>query len=65
MMQRHGYVRPMRIGAAGGLGTPASVAAAFAMGAAYVLTGSVNQGAYQSGLSEVGRQLLAQAQSRM
>src|SRR4029077_9356545 len=33
----------LRIGAAGGLATPAGVAAAFAMGAAYVLTGSINQ----------------------
>lgn len=62
MMAKYGYERPIRIGAAGGLGTPASVAAAFAMGAAYVVTGSVNQGAYQSGMSEYGRQLLAQAQ---
>ena len=41
----HGYPRPIRVGAAGGLGTPAAVAAAFALGAAYVLTGSVNQAA--------------------
>ena len=31
--------RPIRVGAAGGLGTPQAVAAAFALGAAYVLTG--------------------------
>ena len=62
MMAKHGYLRPIRIGAAGGLGTPQSVAAAYAMGAAYVVTGSVNQGAYQSGMSEYGRKLLAQAQ---
>jgi trans-AT polyketide synthase/acyltransferase/oxidoreductase domain-containing protein len=40
---RYGYARPVRVGAAGGLGTPEAVAAAFAMGAAYVLTGSINQ----------------------
>ncbi len=61
MMAKHGYRRPIRVGAAGGLGTPAAVAAAYAMGAAYVVTGSVNQGAYQSGMSEYGRRLLAQA----
>jgi len=61
MMAKYGYQRPIRIGAAGGLGTPSSVAAAFAMGAAYVVTGSVNQGAVQSGMSEYGRKLLAQA----
>ncbi|MBI1944199.1 MAG: PfaD family polyunsaturated fatty acid/polyketide biosynthesis protein [Deltaproteobacteria bacterium] len=52
---------PVRVGAAGGLGTPDAVAAAFAMGASYVLTGSVNQSAVESGLSLRGRQLLAQA----
>ena len=57
---RHG--RAIRVGAAGGLGTPQAVAAAFAMGAAYVLTGSVNQAALESGLSEAGRHMLAQAE---
>ena len=57
----HGYPRPIRIGAAGGLGTPTSVAGAFALGASYVLTGSVNQAAVESGLSEEGRRLLAEA----
>ncbi|MDQ3031898.1 MAG: PfaD family polyunsaturated fatty acid/polyketide biosynthesis protein [Myxococcota bacterium] len=58
---QQGYARPIRVGAAGGIGTPSSVAAAFQLGAAYVLTGSVNQGAIESGLSETGRALLAQA----
>ena len=57
----HGYPRPVRVGAAGGLGTPGGVAAAFAAGAAYVLTGTVNQAAVESGLSAAGRALLAQA----
>jgi trans-AT polyketide synthase, acyltransferase and oxidoreductase domains len=56
-----GYTTPIRIGAAGGLGTPASVASAFALGAAYVMTGTVNEAAVESGLSEAGRLLLAQA----
>ena len=55
------YDRPIRVGAAGGLGTPSAVAAAFALGAAYVLTGSVNQAAVESGLHSAGKQLLAQA----
>ncbi|MBF0189392.1 MAG: 2-nitropropane dioxygenase, partial [Magnetococcales bacterium] len=50
-----------RLGVAGGLGSPSGVAAAFALGAAYVVTGSVNQGAVEAGLSETGRQLLAHA----
>lgn len=57
--ERHDYQRPIRLGAAGGLGTPASVAAAFQLGADYVLTGSINQAAVESGLSEAGRELLA------
>ena len=56
-----GYTRAVRVGAAGGLGSPASVAAAFALGAAYVLTGSVNQACVESGLSPAGRALLATA----
>lgn len=55
------YPRPIRVGAAGGLGTPASVAAAFGLGAAYVVTGSVNQGAVESGLHAEGKRMLAQA----
>ncbi len=61
MVARHGYERPVRVGAAGGLGTPRSVAAAFSLGAAYVLTGSVNQACVESGLSVAGKTLLAQA----
>lgn len=58
---RHGYATTVRLGAAGGLGTPQSLAAAFSLGAAYVVTGSVNQSALESGLSPAGRALLAQA----
>ncbi|MCP3804493.1 PfaD family polyunsaturated fatty acid/polyketide biosynthesis protein [Allokutzneria sp. A3M-2-11 16] len=61
MCARYGYHRPVRVGAAGGLGTPAAVAAAFALGAAYVLTGSVNQVAVEAGVSEEAKKLLAQA----
>lgn len=60
--RHYGYGRPIRLGAAGGLGTPSSIAAAFALGAAYVLTGSVNQAATESGISDIGRQMLAQAE---
>ncbi|WP_163767428.1 PfaD family polyunsaturated fatty acid/polyketide biosynthesis protein [Mycolicibacterium parafortuitum] len=59
----HGYPVLPRVGAAGGLGTPSAVAAAFAAGAAYVLTGSVNQSAVESGLSPDARALLAVAQA--
>ncbi len=61
MVANEGYERPIRIGAAGGLGTPSAVAAAFSLGAAYVLTGSINQSAVESGLSDDGKALLAKA----
>jgi PfaD family protein len=56
------YDRPLRVGAAGGIATPASAAAAFAMGAAYVLTGSINQACVESGSSDAVREMLAQAE---
>ncbi|GAA2513946.1 PfaD family polyunsaturated fatty acid/polyketide biosynthesis protein [Streptomyces gobitricini] len=56
---RHGY--PVRVGAAGGLGTPQALAAAFAAGAAYVVTGSVNQTATEAGVCEEAREMLAGA----
>jgi PfaD family protein len=61
LVAKHRYAHPVRVGAAGGLGTPGAVAAAFSLGAAYVVTGSVNQAAVESGLSEAGKAMLAQA----
>jgi trans-AT polyketide synthase, acyltransferase and oxidoreductase domains len=58
---RHHYTIRIRVGAAGGLGTPAAVAAAFAMGAAYVLTGSVNQACLEAGTSRQAKEMLAGA----
>jgi trans-AT polyketide synthase, acyltransferase and oxidoreductase domains len=52
---------PVRIGLAGGIATPQATAAAFAMGAAYVLTGSINQACIESGTSGTVRQMLAEA----
>ncbi|MFD6061845.1 PfaD family polyunsaturated fatty acid/polyketide biosynthesis protein [Rhodococcus wratislaviensis] len=51
----------VRIGAAGGIGTPAAAAAAFAMGAAYVVTGSINQATVEADQSEATKTLLAGA----
>jgi trans-AT polyketide synthase/acyltransferase/oxidoreductase domain-containing protein len=59
---RHGLDETgIRIGLAGGIATPQSAAAAFSMGAAYILTGSINQAAVESGLSRPARELLAKA----
>jgi PfaD family protein len=62
LQAQFGYEQPLRVGAAGGLSTPAGLAAAFAMGAAYVLTGSVNQACIESGSSDAVRRMLAQAE---
>lgn len=51
----------LRVGAAGGISTPASACAAFAMGASYILTGSVNQSCVESGSSDVVREMLCKA----
>ncbi len=56
-----GYATPPRVGLAGGIATPASVAGAFAMGAAYVVTGSINQACVESGSSDAVRKMLAEA----
>ena len=56
-----GYATPIRVGAGGGVGTPMSALAAFAMGAAYVVTGSVNQGCREAAASVHTKQLLSQA----
>ncbi len=61
MQAEHGYDRQLRVGAAGGIATPASAAAAFGMGAAYVMTGTVNQSCREAGTSEAVRKLLAEA----
>lgn len=59
MEKKHGYPIKLRVGLGGGISTPASAAAAFAMGAAYIMTGSVNQACLESGTSDDVRQLLA------
>ena len=62
LQARHRFAQPLRVGAAGGIATPASAAAAFVMGAAYVLTGSINQACVESGSSDLVREMLAQAE---
>ncbi|WP_435297344.1 PfaD family polyunsaturated fatty acid/polyketide biosynthesis protein [Streptomyces sp. YPW6] len=52
----------VRIGAAGGIGTPEAAAAAFVMGADFVLTGSVNQCTVEAGTSDAAKDLLQRAQ---
>jgi PfaD family protein len=61
MQAQQGYDRPLRVGAAGGISTPWAAAAALAMGAAYLVTGSVNQSCLEAGTSDAARRMLAQA----
>ncbi|MDJ0593046.1 MAG: PfaD family polyunsaturated fatty acid/polyketide biosynthesis protein [Pleurocapsa sp. MO_226.B13] len=59
---KYNYKTPVRVGAAGGIGTPQSALGAFMMGAAYVVTGSINQSCIEAGASEHTKRLLAQAE---
>lgn len=56
-----GYAVPVRVGAAGGISTPAATLAALMMGAAYVVTGSINHASVEAGTSGHVKGLLAQA----
>ncbi len=59
--EEFGFAERARVGVGGGLGTPAAIVSAFSAGAAYVVTGSVNQATVESALSEDGRRMLAEA----
>lgn len=54
----HAYAYPIRIGAAGGIGTPEAAAAAFILGADFVVTGSINQCTVEAGTSDAVKDLL-------
>jgi len=58
--QQYGYKQRLRVGLGGGIATPASAAAAFAMGAAYLVTGTVNQACVESGSCDDVRKMLAE-----
>ncbi len=60
-MRQYNFPVPLRVGLGGGIATPEAAAAAFAMGAAYVLTGSINQACVEADTSDAVRALLAQA----
>ena len=61
LQAQYNYSQPLRVGAAGGISTPASVAAAFIMGAAYVVSGSINQSCVESGSCPAVRKMLAES----
>jgi PfaD family protein len=63
LMAKHNYSQAPCIGCAGGIATPATVAAAFIAGAGYVLTGSVNQACREAATSDVVKQMLCAVKS--
>ncbi len=61
-MKQYGYSSRIRVGASGGISTPQSVQAAFAMGASYVMTGSINQAAVEAGTSDFVKEALTKVE---
>ncbi|ACD95982.1 PfaD family polyunsaturated fatty acid/polyketide biosynthesis protein [Trichlorobacter lovleyi] len=60
MQQQFNYPMQLRVGLGGGIGTPQSAAAAFSMGAAWIMVGSVHQACVESGTSDTVRSMLAE-----
>jgi trans-AT polyketide synthase/acyltransferase/oxidoreductase domain-containing protein len=58
VMLEQGYVKEIRLGAAGGIGTPEAAAAAFVLGADFVMTGSINQCTVEAGTSDAVKDML-------
>jgi trans-AT polyketide synthase, acyltransferase and oxidoreductase domains len=54
----YGYPTPVRVGTGGGIGTPEAAAAAFMLGADFILTGSINLCTVESGMSDLGKDML-------
>lgn len=54
----YGSSHAIRIGAAGGIGTPQAALAAFMLGADFITTGSINQCTVEAGTSEAVKDLL-------
>jgi len=58
MMEKYQYNKKVRIGAAGGIGTPQAAAAAFILGADFIVTGSINQCTVEAATSDAVKDLL-------
>ncbi|WP_326984327.1 PfaD family polyunsaturated fatty acid/polyketide biosynthesis protein [Chryseobacterium sp. MYb264] len=56
--EKYNYPEIIHIGAAGGIGNPESAAAAFILGADYIVTGSINQCTVEAGTSNTVKDLL-------
>lgn len=64
MMDKYNYQEEIRIGAAGGIGTPDAAAAAFMLGADFIVTGSINQCTVEAGTSAAAKDLLQEMNVR-
>ncbi|GAA0835814.1 ACP S-malonyltransferase [Bifidobacterium pullorum subsp. gallinarum] len=60
MMDKYRYHKKIRIGAAGGIGTPDAISAALTLGADFIVTGSINQCTLEAGTSDEAKDLLQQ-----
>ncbi|WP_435002856.1 ACP S-malonyltransferase [Bacillus atrophaeus] len=60
MMEKYRYHKKIRVGAAGGIGTPEAAMAAFMLGADFILTGSINQCTAEASTSDRVKDLLQQ-----
>jgi trans-AT polyketide synthase/acyltransferase/oxidoreductase domain-containing protein len=58
LQRTHGYEEPVCMGLAGGIGSPEAAAAAFLLGADFILTGSINQCTVEAGMSADGKSML-------
>jgi trans-AT polyketide synthase/acyltransferase/oxidoreductase domain-containing protein len=56
--KQYRYAKKIRVGAAGGIGTPEAAGAAFLLGADFILTGSVNQCSVEAGTADVVKDIL-------
>lgn len=59
MQEKYDYEKKVRVGAAGGIGTPQTIAAVFTMGADFVMTGSINQCTVEAGTSSRVKEILS------
>jgi len=60
LMNQYRYAKRVRVGAAGGIGTPEAAASAFMLGADFILTGSINQCTVEAGTSDAVKDILQQ-----
>lgn len=58
MQRTHHYAELICMGLAGGIGGPEAAAAAFMLGADFVMTGSINQCTVEAGMSDDGKSML-------